>query len=280
LTVAQALALARRLGVERLDAQLLLAHHLQCERSWLLAHDDAEFPDEVKERFTQNCHRRADAVPLAYLIGRREFSGLTLQITPAVLVPRPDTETLVDWALEVLSGEAFGQGAPSIVDLGTGSGAIALALKHRWPAAAVGACDRDSAALRVARLNARSLGLDVEFVLSDWWSAWATRRFHLAVCNPPYIAAADAHLHALRHEPVAALSPGPSGLEAIEQIIEAAPAHLLPGGWLMLEHGQDQADAVCQRLQRAGLRRVQSKTDLAGHRRCSGGRVEPPATRN
>ncbi len=274
MTVAQALAQARRLGVQRLDAQLLLAHHLKRDRSWLMAHDDAGLPDEIEQRFADDCRHRADDVPLAYLVGQREFGGLMLAITPHVLVPRPDTETLVDWASEVLSRELRDQSAPRLVDLGTGSGAIALALKHGWPAAVVSACDSDAAALSVAQRNARALGLEIEFLLSDWWSGWTPRRFHLAVCNPPYIAGADPHLHALRHEPAAALSPGPTGMEAIEPIIEAAPAHLLPNGWLLLEHGHDQADAVCEHLRRAGFDQVQSRADLAGHWRCSGGRID------
>ncbi len=273
MTVAQAMALARGLGVERLDAQLLLAHHLQHGRSWLIAHDDAELPAEAERRFATDCQRRADAVPLAYLVGHREFCGLMLHITPDVLVPRPDTETLVDWAGEILSCKPPDHGETRVVDLGTGSGAIALALKHRWPAASISACDSDAAALGVAQLNARRLGLEIEFLLSDWGASLVGRRFHLVLSNPPYIAGDDPHLHALRHEPAAALSPGPTGMEAIDAIVRTAPTHLLPGGWLMLEHGHDQADAVCQRLHAAGFGQVQSRFDLAGLRRCSGGRI-------
>ncbi|MEO7852365.1 MAG: peptide chain release factor N(5)-glutamine methyltransferase, partial [Rubrivivax sp.] len=244
----------------------------------LLAHDDAELPDVAQRAFAADCRRRADDVPLAYLVGEREFYGLALKVTPAVLVPRADTETLVDWALQVLGDGLAGRSAPRVIDLGTGSGAIALAIKKRWPSGIVCACDSSAAALDVARLNAHTLGLDVEFALSDWWAALASRRFDLVVGNPPYIAGNDLHLQALRHEPTVALSPGTGGLEAIDCIIEGAPQHLLPLGWLMLEHGHDQADAVCQRLRRAGFVAVQSRTDLAGHRRCSAGRLNRVAT--
>ncbi len=265
--VAAALALARDAGVARLDAQLLLSHHLQRPRTWLLAHDDAVLDDAVAGAFGHALQRRAAGVPLAYLVGEREFHGLVLHVTPAVLVPRPDTEVLVDWALELLAG-----GAAAAVDLGTGSGAVALAVKHGCAAAGMTATDASADALAVARANASRLGLTVEFLRGDWWQPLAGRSFGLALSNPPYIAAADAHLAALVHEPRSALTPGGDGLSALRRIIDGAPQHLLPGAWLLLEHGHDQAAAVRQMLAARGLQACQTRHDLAGLPRCSGAR--------
>ncbi|HET9646310.1 MAG TPA: peptide chain release factor N(5)-glutamine methyltransferase [Burkholderiaceae bacterium] len=277
-TIADALAAARRQGLSRLDAQLLLAHSLNRPRTWLLAHDDDPLDEVCLTDFLAFCRRRAAGEPLAYLVGEREFHGLRLRVTPAVLVPRPDTETLVDWALDLLSGPLAGKAAPQVVDLGTGSGAIALAVGHECPRARVVALDASAAALEVARDNARSLGVSVEFVLSDWWSALAGRRFHLALANPPYIAGDDAHLAELQHEPLKALTPGGSGLGAIASILEHARDHLLPGGWMLLEHGHDQGDAVRARLHAIGLEDVQTRRDLENRERCSGGRTPLPAS--
>jgi release factor glutamine methyltransferase len=216
---------------------------------------------------------RAAGEPLAYLLGEREFHGLRLRVTPAVLVPRPDTETLVDWALELLAADFATTPAPQVADLGSGSGAIALALKHRHPGADVCAVELDAAALEVARANAAALGLAVEFIQGDWLQPLAGRRYHLLVSNPPYIAADDPHLAALRHEPRHALTPGGDGLPAIERIVRDAPRHLLSGGWLLLEHGHDQADAVHQRLAHAGFTQLHTRHDLAGRPRCTGGRL-------
>jgi len=272
-SVAQALAMARALGLERLDAQLLLAQALQRPRAWLLAHDDDAVPTAAAQAYIAACRLRADDVPLAYLLGEREFHGLRLAITPAVLVPRPDTETLVDWALELLVTDLVSHPAPRVADLGTGSGAIALALKHRHAAAQVYAVDFDDAALDVARANAQRLGLAVEFKAGDWLRPLAGQRFHLLVSNPPYIAADDPHLPALHHEPLQALTPGGDGLAAIEQIARDAPGHLLPGGWLLLEHGNEQAAAVRHLLTQAAFAAVHTRMDLAGRPRCSGGRM-------
>ena len=269
-TVAAALAEARALGIERLDAQLLLAHRLQRPRAWLLAHDDAPLTPAQQQEFAAHCRRRADDEPLAYLLGQREFHGLMLQLSPAVLVPRPDTETLVDWALELLPH--LPADVPRVADLGTGSGAIALALKHRHPAAQVCAVERSAAALQVARANAARLGLDVEWLRGDWWQPLAGRRLHLALSNPPYIAVGDPHLAALRHEPAEALTAGDDGLDALQRIVAGAGAHLLDGGWLLLEHGHEQAEAVRALLAHAGFEAVTSRTDLAGRPRCTGGR--------
>jgi release factor glutamine methyltransferase len=269
-TVREALAAARKLGVERLDAQLLLSHLLARPRSWLLAHDEEVLPPGVAHACAALLQRRANGEPLAYLVGEREFHGLRLQVTPAVLVPRPDTETLVDWALELLLGAAA-PAQPRVIDLGTGSGAIALAIKHRCPQADVLAIDASEEALVVARDNARRLGLDVQFQHSDWWSAVRGEQFHLAVSNPPYIAEDDPHLAALVHEPLAALTPGGDGLRALDELVHGAMEHLLPGGWLLLEHGHDQGAAVRERLRRAGFLRVGTRLDIEARERCSAG---------
>jgi len=266
-TVAQVLAHARRLGVDRLDAQLLLAHHLGRSRAWLLAHDEAPVGDP--ERVLALLTRRSAGEPLAYLVGEREFHGLVLRVTPDVLVPRPDTETLVDWAIELLAGRHD----PRVVDLGTGSGAIALAIKHACPTASVHASDQSAAALAVARANGDRLGLALTWHGGDWWQAIDRGlRFDLVVANPPYIAPGDPHLAALRHEPQAALVAPQGGMAALEVIIDGAPGRLEPGGWLLLEHGFDQASAVCHRLRQAGFEAVATRRDLAGHPRASAGR--------
>lgn len=271
LSIGQALAAARALGVDRLDAQLLLAMHLQRPRAWLLAHDDDLLPADVAARFDDDLARRAAGEPLAYLVGRREFFGLDLAVTRDVLVPRPDTEVLVDWGLAVLRGPLHAVARPRVVDLGTGSGAVALALRQHHPAAEVLATDFSAAALQVARGNAARLGIEVRFLRGDWWAAVGAARFHLAVSNPPYIAAGDAHLTALAHEPSIALTPGGDGLDALRCLVAGATSHLLPGGWLLLEHGHDQAAAVRALLQAGGFIAVESRRDLAGHERCSGG---------
>ena len=270
-TVAAALATARALGVARLDAQLLLGHHLGRPRAWVLAHDGDVLPAAAAVAVLADLQRRADFVPLAYLTGRREFHGLTLRVGPDVLDPRADTEALVDWALELLGGELSTIASPEVVDLGTGSGAIALAVKHACPRARVRALDASPAALDVARGNGERLQLAVDWLLGDWWSALPPPPVHLALSNPPYIAADDPHLPALRHEPRLALTPGGDGLAAIDALIAGAGDHLLGGGWLLLEHGHDQGAAVRQRLARAGFERVGTRHDLAGHERCSGG---------
>ncbi|MBI3157167.1 MAG: peptide chain release factor N(5)-glutamine methyltransferase, partial [Burkholderiales bacterium] len=268
--VAAALAAARALGVDRLDAQLLLAHRLGCTRSWVLAHPEAALAPAVAEALREDLLRRADGVPLAYLTGEKAFHRLVLRVTPAVLVPRPDTETLVDWALELLAGPLAARPAPSVLDLGTGSGAIALAVAQGCARARVHALDASAEALAVARANGERLGLAVRWWLGDWWQALPADapRFDLALANPPYVAPGDPHLPALRHEPRAALvPPGESGLGALEAIIAAAPVQLVPGGWLLLEHGHDQADAVAQRLAAAGFGAIEQRRDFGGHLR-------------
>ena len=269
MTLSDALAQAQALGLERIDAQLLLLHVLNradAGRAWLLAHDTDALPLQEQARFVALCQRRAAGEPVAYLRGTKEFYGLQLQVDARVLDPRPDTETLVDWALELLAPVA----APRVLDLGTGSGAIALALQHQRPDAQVSAVDASADALAVAQANATRLGLAVQFAQGNWLCGVAGQ-FDAIVSNPPYIAAADPHLAALHHEPLQALASGADGLDDIRAIVAQAPAHLLPGGWLLLEHGWDQADAVQTLLRAAGFGAVQSRKDLAGIVRCSGG---------
>jgi release factor glutamine methyltransferase len=277
-TVDAALRIARALGLARLDAQLLLAYLLNCPRTWVLAHDEFALASEEAERFVALARRRADGVPLAVLVGFKEFHGLMLKVTPDVLCPRPETEILVDWALELLAAQP-GQGpACDVVDLGTGSGAIALAVATAFPTARVTGVDVSTSALAVAAENNLRLGQTVEWIESSWWEGLAQRRFHLAVSNPPYIAADDPHLHALVHEPLLALTPGGDGLSALRSIIESAPEHLHSGAWLLVEHGFDQAEAVRAALQNVGMVEVSTRADLAGLARCTGARKPgPPA---
>ncbi len=267
-TLRDALAQAQALGLERIDAQLLLLHILNradAGRAWLLAHDTDTLAPSEQARFIALCQRRAAGEPVAYLRGMKEFYGLTLQVDARVLDPRPDTETLVDWALQLLAPLP----APRVLDLGTGSGAIALALQHQRPDAQVSAVDASADALAVAQANAARLGLAVQFARGDWLGGVAGQ-FDLIVSNPPYIAAADPHLAALRHEPLQALASGADGLDDIRTIVAQAPTHLQPGGWLLLEHGWDQAEAVQALLRAAGGEQVQSRKELAGIVRCSG----------
>ncbi|HEY0200816.1 MAG TPA: peptide chain release factor N(5)-glutamine methyltransferase [Burkholderiaceae bacterium] len=269
-SVAAALRHAAAQGLERLDAQILLLYALgrpTHDRAWLLAHDGDPLPAAAQTAFVQGCARRSAGEPVAYIVGQKEFFGLPLAVDPRVLVPRPDTETLVEWALELLQDRP----APLVLDLGTGSGAIALALQKHRPDAQVHATDASPGALEVARANALRLGLPVRFSQGRWLQGHAGR-YDLIASNPPYIAAHDPHLPALAHEPQAALVAGPDGLDDLRAITAQAPAHLLPGGWLLLEHGWDQATAVQALLRHDGFAEVQSRTDLAGIARCTGGR--------
>ena len=276
-SVDAALLGARARGVERLDAHLLLAHVLGQSRSWLLAHGDDALSDDRARAFDALVARRAAGEPFAYLVGEREFHGLTLAVSDAVLVPRPDTETLVEWALELLRGELREFAAPAVLDLGTGSGAIALALKNAEPRARVWAGERSAGALAVAHANAQRLSLDVRFAQGDWWDALAGEPdvpvFDLVVSNPPYIAADDPHLAALAHEPLSALVADDDGLADIRRIAEGARGRLRTGGWLLFEHGWEQAAAVRALLQRSGLVEVSTRVDIEGRARCTGGRL-------
>jgi len=273
MTLAKALARAQALGLARVDAHMLLLYLLGRnvhDRAWLIAHDRDVLPAEVLARYDALCMRRAAGEPVAYLIGQREFYGLSLQVDARVLDPRPDTETLVDWALEL----AVGLAPPlRIADLGTGSGAVALAVQQRLPQAQVLAVDASLAALQVAQANARRLALPVHCAQTDWLCGLAGG-WGLLLSNPPYIAADDPHLAALHHEPLSALVSGPDGLQDIRRIVAQAPAHLAAGGWLLLEHGWNQADAVQALLRQAGFVQVQSRLDLAGVARCTGGQVK------
>jgi release factor glutamine methyltransferase len=275
-TCAQALLAAKTLGLDRLDAQLLLLHALgkpSDARAWLLAHDTDLLSDEVAQRYLALTVRRAGGEPLAYIVGYKEFFGLTLQVDARVLVPRPDTETLVQWSLDLLQAPGMPP-VTQVLDLGTGSGAVALAIAHGMRATGrqgkVVAVDASTGALSVARGNAQQLELDLTFIQSNWLQE-VSEYFHLIASNPPYIASVDPHLAALAYEPLEALTAGMDGLDDLRQITRQAPGHLHPGGWLLLEHGYDQADAVRQLLAEQGFIQVQSRRDLAGIERCSGG---------
>jgi release factor glutamine methyltransferase len=269
--IAKALQHALNSGLARLDAQHLLLHTLGrplTDRAWLTSHAHDTLTQETAQCFSALCTRLSQGEPLAYLLGQQEFFGLTLAVDPRVLIPRSDTETLVNWALTLLP---TAPGSAKVLDLGTGSGAVALALKYARPSSAVLAIDASEPALCVARANALSLGLDVR-MMASCWLAGVSGVFDLIVSNPPYVRAGDPHLAALGHEPFQALTAGADGLDDLRQIIAQAPPHLAPGGWLLLEHGYDQAGAVSLLLQEGGFEEVSSRPDLAGILRCTGGR--------
>ena len=266
LTVRQLLS-SRPIGEE---AELLLAHVMGRSRSWLYAHRDDPVEAVDAERFRALLTRRAAGEPVAYLIGRRGFWSFDLRVTPDTLIPRPETELLVELALARIPPDAP---APRLADLGTGSGAIALALAHERRRARVVAVDLSPGALEVARSNAVEQGLaNVEFRQGDWLAPLAGECFDLIASNPPYIAEGDPHLDDLRHEPAPALSSGRDGLDAIRTIAREAPAHLLPGGWLLLEHGWDQGEAVRGILVAAGFVDVMTDRDLEERDRVTSGR--------
>jgi release factor glutamine methyltransferase len=259
-----------RLG-ERADAEALLLHVLGQTRSWLFAHAGDALDMDVQMAFEALAARRAAGEPVAYLIGRRGFWTLELEVTPATLIPRPETELLVELALERLPRDA----AIRVADLGTGSGAIALAIASERARAQVVATDASADALAVARRNAQRLGIgNVRFVQGDWLAPLAGERFALIVSNPPYIEAADPHLAQgdLRYEPAAALASGADGLDDIRRIVTGAPAHLDAGGWLLFEHGWNQGDAARALLREAGYVQVFTAQDLEARDRVSGGR--------
>lgn len=255
-----------------LDAELLLASLLNCSRGQLLTRGEHTLDAGSQLRFEALLQRRREGVPVAYLLERREFWSLDLRVTPDVLIPRPETELLVERALCVLRERM----APRVLELGTGSGAIALALARERPDAQLTATDRSPAALQVARDNAERLGLQqVCFIESDWFSVLPPQRCDLILSNPPYVAVGDPALQAAvaTHEPAIALYAEQAGLADLFAIIDAAPSHLVADGTLLLEHGATQGEAVRVRLQQAGYVGIETWPDLAGHPRVSGGHL-------
>jgi release factor glutamine methyltransferase len=248
----------------RLDAELLLAHVEKIQRSTILAFPERPVGADERRAFEELVARRGNGVPTAYLVGKREFYSLRFEIGPAVLVPRPETELVVDTALELLADSSSAE----VLDLGTGSGAIALAIKHGRPNVRMTAVDSSAAALAIARNNAAALDLEVEFLLSDWFEAVEGRRFGLIVANPPYVASADPALSgALRHEPAVALDGGQDGLDAIRAIVVAVSHYLSPGAAVIVEHGDEQGAAVRALALASGFATVRTLKDLAGRDR-------------
>jgi release factor glutamine methyltransferase len=273
-SIAGALAAARQ-SIPVAEARLLLRHVLDANAAWLEAHRDDPLPRSAAEAFAALVERRACGEPVAYLLGFREFYGREFSVTPDVLIPRPETELLVEIVQKKLGGSDTVSGAATLLDLGTGSGCVAITLALELPQARVSAADFSPAALAVARANATLLGADVSFVESDWLDCFGGRRFDLIVSNPPYVAAGDPHLSEgdLRFEPPSALACGDDGLDAIRRIIADASRHLEAGGWLLLEHGYDQAAALRELLAAAGFGDIEQHRDLAGIVRVSGGRL-------
>ncbi|HET7299137.1 MAG TPA: peptide chain release factor N(5)-glutamine methyltransferase [Oleiagrimonas sp.] len=259
----------------RNEAEILLGHALGVSRAWLFAHARDDVAETQRQAYAAWVERRAKGEPVAYLTGRRGFWTLDLEVTPATLIPRPETETLVEQALVRLPADM----ACMVADLGTGSGAIALAIASERPGAQVVATDASGEALVVARGNAVRLGLrNVEFLQGDWLAPLSGRRFGMIISNPPYIKADDAHLTQgdLRFEPPAALASGADGLDAIRSIVRHAPSHLQPGGWLLLEHGWNQGEAVRALLREAGYAGIFTATDLEGRDRVTVGNQSSP----
>jgi len=276
-------------GSARIEVQCLLQAVLQVNRAWLLTHPEQILDTEQQVHYTALLERRLRGEPIAYILGEREFYGLNFRVTPATLIPRSDTELLVELALQRIPPPSPGLSATlsrerergwvrgcRILDMGTGSGAIALSIAHARPDVEVTAVDASQDALDVAQSNMQRLDLhNVRLLRSDWFSALESEYFDLIVSNPPYIADGDAHLAQgdLRFEPRAALASGADGLDDIRRIISQARAHLNANSWLLLEHGYDQAEKVRVLLQHAGFGQVFSARDLAGIERVSGGRT-------
>lgn len=259
-TVSAALAMS---GLVPFEARLLLAHVVERDRAWLAAHGDAPLTREQALAFDALARRRRDGEPVAYLIGRREFFGLDLEITRDVLIPRPETELLVELALTWLGRD----GSARALDLGSGSGAVALAIACQRPSCGVVGADVSAAAVALARRNAERLGIsNATFIESDWFTCVPPERFGLIVANPPYVAEEDPHLARgdLRFEPASALTSGNDGLDAMRAIVATAPSYLAPRAALAIEHGYDQAVAVQTLLRESGLRDIASARDLAG----------------
>lgn len=253
-------------GIDAREARILLAAATGFSEASVMAFQEKTVPSEAEGRFLDFVKRRSGGEPVAYILGRKEFYSLDLMVTPAVLIPRPETELLVDL---VLAREPA-----SVLDMGTGSGAIALALKRHLPGTRVVASDASAAALEVAKRNATRLNLEIELRHGRWFEAVAGERFEAVVCNPPYVAAGDPHLAQLQFEPQLAIESGADGLDAMRVVIREAPAHLLPGGWLLVEHGMGQQEAVRSLLEAAGLETTSGWPDLAGIPRVAGGRVK------
>lgn len=273
MTLGEALAYARG-KIERLDARLLLQYATGCTHTDLLARPETPVIGPAYAQFAEWVERRAAGEPLAYLVGEAEFRGRVFLVSPEVLIPRPETEVLIDLALDRMRRIAH----PTVADLGTGSGIVAISLALECPAAAVTAVDLSSGALAVARTNAGRLGARVDFHAGDWFSPLAGQRFDVIVSNPPYVADADPHLalNGLPHEPRMALSdqePGGNGLACIRRIVAAAADHLNPGGWLLFEHGYDQGAASRNLLADAGFKAPFTHPDLAGIDRVSGAQL-------
>jgi len=253
----------------RIEVQCLLQAVLNINRAWMLAHPEQTLGDEQGDRYLGLFERRLKGEPIAYLLGSREFYGLNFKVTPATLIPRPETELLVELALQRIPQ----QGKCRVLDLGTGSGAIALSIAHARPDIEVVAVDASEEALAVAHENAKQLNIgNVHMLQSDWFSALEGERFDIIVANPPYVAAGDAHLAQgdVRFEPYSALASGKDGLDDIRLIVAQAKSHLLSRGWLLFEHGYDQAEAAQTLLQQAGFSDVISARDMAGIERVSG----------
>lgn len=255
----------------RFEAQLLLQYLLNANRAWLIAHENDTLPTDIQARFDQLVNRRADGEPIAYILGNREFYGLNLTVTAATLIPRPDTEILVDTALNKIPASTPLQ----ILDLGTGTGAIALAIARQRPQTQVTAADASKAALEVAISNSKQLHIpNIHFLLSDWFNNLNDTLFDVIVSNPPYIENTDAHLNQgdLRFEPKSALVSGADGLDDIRRIIDGCLIHLRPQGWLMLEHGYNQAAAVADLMAQTGLVNIETFKDLGGNDRVTIGK--------
>jgi len=263
LRVAEAISAS---GINAREARLLLAEVAGFSQASLAASPEQEIPFEVENAFFEFIEKRKAGIPVAYLLGRKEFYGLELAVNPSVLIPRPETELLVDLALQ--------RRPQSVLDLGTGSGAVALAIKHERGNCRVVAVESDQAALLTAKRNAAKFGLEVDFRHGRWFEPVAGERFDLVLANPPYVAEGDPHLADLRYEPRGALVSGADGLAAIREIVPAVGAFLRPGGWLLLEHGMGQDGAVRTLMAASGLEGVTTWPDLAGIARVSGGKLE------
>lgn len=260
----------QRLGaLDPVDHRILVCHALGLSRTGLITQSERVLSADEAARLSTLLQRRLDGEPIAYIVGKREFYGLDFEVSPAVLIPRPETELLVELALQRLPPQG------RVLDMGTGSGAIAVALAHTRPDAIVTALDVSPAALAVAQRNAAANDVTVQFLHSDWFSAVDAATFDLIVSNPPYIASGDRHLAEgdLRFEPAGALTDHADGLSALRRIVDGAPARLAPGGWLLMEHGYDQSAAVQALLTAQGYTHVQSWHDLAGIARVTGGRA-------